>query len=427
MSATTAYPAGMRPWLMWGLGALFFFTMYIARVSPGVMSIPLMEDFQVSAFALGSLSAFFFYPYVIMQVPVGLLVDRFSTRWLLTAMVLLCALACYLFGSATSLTMASASRFVLGFSAAFGFVGALKLASVWFSPHRFGLLAGLTQAIGMLGAAIGQNYVAVGVETIGWRSTLYVIGGALAVLAVIIALFVRDYPPQHEARSPSARTSGRDILRSMGKVFANPQTWINGLCAGLIYAPTAAFAELWGNSFLTRAYGLDLTSAAWCIGLIFIGWGIGGPLMGWLSDTWGRRRPFMWFSAASCCVLLTVILYVPELPLFLLYTCLFAFGMLNAGVVVAYAVAGEINSRRVAGTSLGVANMLSIIIGAAYQPLVGWLLDLSRGGALVTDTAVYTVENYRWAFLILPLSLVAAFISIFFIKETYCEPLESVK
>lgn len=423
---TSPYPSGIRPWMMWGLGALFFFTMYIARVSPGVMTIPLMEDFQVTAFEFSIFSLFFFCPYVIMQIPVGVLVDKFSTRWLLTAMILLCAFACYLFGNSSQWAMACFSRLVMGFSAAFGFVSALKLASVWLPPQRFGLLAGLTQALGMLGASIGQQVIATSLPIMGWRNTLFMIGAALVILAMIVAIFVRDYPKNQQTHHPRPSQSWKDIGQGVMRVFVNRQTWINGLYLGLLYAPMATFAELWGNSFLIRVYGMDLESAALGIALIFIGWGIGGPIMGGLSDYFRRRRPFMWFSASASCVIMTIILYIPNLPISVLYTLLFTFGLSNPGVVVAYAVAGEINPHRVAGTSLGVANMLTIIIGALmFQPIVGKLMDISRGDALLADVAVYTAQDYYTALSILPVSLVLAFIAVFFIKETRCETLES--
>src|SRR5688572_11451641 len=138
------------PWIVWGLAAAFFFSEYFARVAPGVMVPDLMRDFKVTALTLGSLSAFFYYAYVGMQVPVGILVDRFGPHRLLTVATVLCSAGCLLFASAQSVSLAEAGRFLMGFGASFAFVGTLKLAAVWFPASQFGLLAGLTQALGML-------------------------------------------------------------------------------------------------------------------------------------------------------------------------------------------------------------------------------------------------------------------------------------
>jgi len=142
-------------WLIWGLAAGFFFIEYIARVAPSVMVPDLMSAFSVDATHLGTLSAFMLFAYVAMQIPVGTLVDRFGPHKLLTAMALLCGLACILFSNTHQIIFAELARLLTGISAAFAFVGALKLASTWFPSSRFGLLAGATQALGMLGAFVG--------------------------------------------------------------------------------------------------------------------------------------------------------------------------------------------------------------------------------------------------------------------------------
>lgn len=408
------------PWMMWGLPALFFFSMYIGRVSPGVMASELMRDFSVNAFALGTLSAFFFYPYVLMQIPVGVLVDRFGVRRLITLMLFLSAIATYVFGSTTSIGMAQAARFLFGFSASFAFVGSLKLGSNWFPPRRLGLLAGLTQMLGMLGAACGQRPVAYSIDAIGWRATEQSLAIVFLVLGVLVFLLVRDRPSTAVDYTVSEPVKGAELFRGFTQVMANPQTWFNGFFVGLLFAPTGAFAELWGNEFLKQTYGFSLETTSWGVGLIFLGWGVGSPLIGLLSDRMGARRPLMWLSAALSTILMLVILYVPDLPQSLLFTLLFLFGVSNTGVSVGYAVASEINPAAVAGTSIGISNMWSIIIGAGFQPVIGWLIDFHSSGDIVDGLPVYTAQDYRFAMASLPICLLLAFISVFFIKETHC-------
>lgn len=416
------YHRSFTPWLMWGLGASYFFIMYIARVSPGVMSFELMQDFHVNALELGSLVAFFYFPYVAMQIPVGIIIDKFGPRLVLPITLTLCCIAALLFSQAQSLSSASISRLLLGFGSSFAFVGALKLASTWFPPHRIGLLAGLTQAIGMLGASVGEHPVAVSVSTIGWRNSVLWMSGLFIILAIIIRLVVKD-KPDHSHFEPLHNEENQTIWKGVRSVLGNPQSWIGGIFAGLLFAPTAAFAELWGNSFLRTTYGLSMETAAFGVGLIFIGWGIGGPLMGWISDKVGKRKPFMFLSAALCCVFLTAALYL-HLPKPLLYTCLFLYGITNTGVILAYALVAETNQRRLAGTSLGVANMLSIMLGTLFQPLIGWFLDVLGGMTIVNNLPQYESGDFQIAMTILPLCLLMGFFLAFFIKETYCKPYE---
>lgn len=423
-SSNSSLRVSFYPWLVWGLSAAFFFAEYFARVSPSVMVPQLMSAFQVTALGIGSMSAFFYYAYVSMQIPVGALVDRFGPHRLLTVMAALCAVSCFLFATAHNLGAAHLARFIMGFTAAFAFVGALKLATLWFPPQRFGLLAGLTQALGMLGAAVGGGPLALIVSSMGWRNTMWLIGGILLVLAILIGLLVRDRSPQS---SPHVRhlANTQELWRGFQLVMRNPQSWLNALFVGLLYAPTAAFAELWGVSFLVRTHGLSTEVAASAISSIFIGWAIGGPITGWISDQIQRRRPILLFSIAASLIFMSLVLYLPHLSVPVLFLLLFLYGVSNTGVATSYAVAAEINPRHVAGTSMAFANMASVLIGAAFQPIIGWFLDLQWHGKMLNGVPYYSAQNFRIAMAALPLCLTLGLIAVLFVKETHCRIIEN--
>ncbi len=412
--------ASIRGWMIWLLGALFFFSMYIPRVATGVIASNLMQDFAVSAGAIGTLTAFYFYAYLIMQVPVGMLVDRFNPRILLTIMIILCGISCVLFAKAESLGLAELSRALLGFSAAFAFVGALKLAAEWLPFRTMGLLTGLTQSLGMLGAMVGEHPIAVSVATFGWRNTYLGMAAMFFILATAFYLIVKN-PIKKQHLSCQQDLSPKTTLWQEAKaVFANPQSWIIGLYAGFLFAPTAAFAEQWGNFYLQIKYGFQ--DGALGISLIFAGWAITGPVIGWLSSKMGRRKPLMLISALLSLLLFSSILYLPvtKNTLFML---MFLFGVCNTGLVLAYASATEINSRRVAGTSLAIANMMSILIGALFQPLIGFLMDFFA--TLNPTSNGYNSTDLQYAMTILPGCLLIALFLVPFIRETYGKPLES--
>lgn len=407
------------PWLIWSLGAAFFFSEYITRVSLGVMAPPLMEFFHVTALSFGTLSACFTLAYVGMQIPVGGLVDRFGPHRLLMLTTGACALGCFLFATSQVLWVAQLARFIMGFSAAFAFVGTLKLATVWFPAHRFGFLAGLTQAIGMLGAAVGEGPSSFGVSLMGWRNTTLVMGSVLFILALLIGLLVRDHPESEVQEKHRVNSSG-ELWHGFVTILKNPQTWHNGIYVGLLYAPTAAFAELWGPSFLVRTYGLSEHVAASAVGAIFMGWAVGGPITGWISDAMRRRKPMMIASAIASLTFLSCALYIPGLPVPLLFVLLFLYGVANTGVGTAYAVAGEINPKPVAGLSMSFANMTSVLVGAMFQPIIGWFLDLQWQGEMVNNAPFYTAHAFRVAMLALPICLLIATLFAFFVRETHC-------
>ncbi len=401
------------PWLIWGLAASFFFLEYIVRVAPSVMVPDLMLTFSASALAIGSLSAWFLYPYIAMQIPVGLLVDRYGPHRILTLMVCLCALGCLVYAIAPYLWVADLGRFMMGFSAAFAFVSALKLASLWFPPQRFALLAGLTQAVGMLGATLGEGPMSFLVAGYGWRHAMMIFTFIFLFLALLIGLLVRDAPSQTKTDREPSETEPKHLLVALKVVFANPQSWVNAACAGLIYGPTAVFAELWGVSFLVHAYGLGPHVAAEAISTIFLGWVVGGPLMGWLVAHLRYPRLCMIFSALSGLVIFLILLLAPSLPTWLIFVLMFIYGLTNTGLIVVYAIAGEINPRQYAGTSLALTNMASVIVGAILQPVIGYLIDLSWNGvSLSNGLPAYDRMDYCLALIPLPVCLLLAVVAI---------------
>ncbi|MFC3908856.1 MFS transporter [Legionella dresdenensis] len=411
-------------WLVWGLATAFYFSDYLARVAPGVMHRSLQIDFGINEVGFGILTASFYVPYIIMQIPVGLTVDRLSIRAILTVMSLVTAFGCVVFGLADGLLMASVGRMLIGFSAAFAFVSSLRLATSWFPPAMLGLLAGLTQALGMLGAAAGEAPVSFLVAKVGWRHSMLIIAFLFIALAGLLYQFVQDKPGSK--RREIHTENHVSILRSLRIVLSHRQTWINALYAGFLFGPTAVIGEAIGPAYLQFGRGLSAHSAACATGLIFIGWGISGPLSGWLSDRMGYRKPLMIVSALCGVLLTSIFVFYPSFGTWTAYCIFFMFGLTNTGVGIAYAVSTEIHPRNVIGTSIAFTNMLSILIGASLQPIVGWLVDLTAGGR------AYNVESlllgdFQAGLKLLPLCSLIALILALAVKETHCKPLNEAQ
>lgn len=409
-------------WLIWGLAAAFYFSEYLARVAPGVMHQFLQIDFGINEARFGILTASFYIPYVLMQIPVGLTVDRLSIRGLLTSMSLMTAFGCCVFGLADSLFIAAVGRMLIGFSAAFAFVCALRLATSWFPPTMLGLLAGLTQALGMLGASAGEAPVSFLVAQVGWRHSMLIIAFLFIVLACLLYQFIKDKP--EESRQNALPVNHMSILHSLKIILSCKQTWFNALYAGFLFGPTAVIGEAIGPAYLQFGRGLGAHAAAFATGLIFIGWGIGGPLTGWLSDKIGRRKPFMVGSAAFGMIFTSLFVFYPNLSQNSAYLLFFAFGLTNTGVAIAYAVSTELHNRNVVGTAIAFTNMTSIFIGASLQPLVGRLVDLVAGSRSY-DVKALVLTDFQAGLKILPLCSFIALVLALAVKETYCKPTKS--
>jgi sugar phosphate permease len=419
MTTDTFRRASVWPWFICGLGALFYCYEYFLRISPSVMTRELMSAYQLTGAQVGNLSAFYYHAYVPMQILVGLLMDRYGPRRLLTLACLFCAVGTYLFAGNFGLGVAEFGRFLVGFGSAFAFVGALKLATIWLPPNRFALVSGIILCLGMLGAMMGDVLLRKMVDACGWQSTIYVAAGAGVLLSLVIFSMVRDSSPASENHHIHV-ISFRNVLRGLRLALKNPQIWFNAFVGFLLYVSLSAFAELWGIPYLEQAHHLAKDDAAYANSMIFLGWAIGGPFWGWFSDTIRRRVLPMRIASILAVALVCVLLYVPGLSLVSIYALLLIFGLLSSVQILIFAICHEASQMKVAGTVIALTNMVVMVGGSIFQPIVGKLLDSQWTGILNDGARLYSNHAYQLALSVIPICIFTAIIVTFFIKETYC-------
>lgn len=409
-----------RIWLIWALGATFYFYEFFLQVSPSVMVPELMQAFSVTAESLGLLVGIYFYAYAPMQIPVGLLVDTYGPRRLLTFATALCAVSSLAFGSADSLMVAQMARLSMGFGSAFAVIGTFKLAATWFPVERFAFLTGLTLTLGMTGAMGGGVIMAYLVAQLHWRGSMILMGSIGLILAALIWLVVRDKTGDVEDDAvPISLYAG--FFRKLKQVIKSRQTWMASVWGGLLFASTPAFGGLWGVPFIKELYDLERPAAAKMVSLLFIGWAVGAPIFGWFSGRIRKRKPPLFISATGALVLMSTILYVSDIPITMMCVLLFGFGFFTSAFLPVFSIVREINPQYTSATALGFANTLNSAGAAALQPLIGLMLDANWSGGLVDGIRYYSVHDFRVALSILPVLLTISLLLLPFVRETNCE------
>lgn len=407
-------------WLVCSLGALFYCYEFYLRIAPSVMKDQLEAFYHIQAGGFGHLVAYYAYAYAPMQLFVGLLMDRYGPRRLLTMACACCGLGSLLFGLGAPFAWAELGRFLIGFGSAFAFVGALKLATIWLPPRYFGFVSGGVTCLGMVGAIIGDSTLARLVSHMGWQNAMLIAGGCGLVLAVLIAVIVRDQCDERytKAYRKQNKVTLKQILLEAGNALKFWQLWIVGIMGLCLYMPLSVLASVWGPSFIHRAYDVSQQSASDINAMIFLGWAIGGPLIGMLSDYSHRRKLWLFWGSACSAGLAAVFLYV-KLPIIALYPLLLVFGICNSVEVLVFAVARESFAPKIGGTVLALVNMFVMVSGMIFQPLTGSILQDLGHGIQSTDHTIYPAGDYRLALSVIVIGLVLSAILSLTIKESY--------
>lgn len=405
------------PWIFWLIAAAYFFFDYVQQVAPSAMGHALLKSFDANAVTIGAIAAAYYYSYAIMQIPVGLLVDRFGPRRPLTIASLIAALMCYLFSISDTPFHAELARFFLGAVTGFSFVSCLKLVSLWFPQRVVGLLTGLTNTVAMIGAITAEAPLTKLVSIYGWRETMVFMSAIYIILAVLIFLIIREH--ERIETSQSFKTNLQEAWQHLKMVVKNRESWFVGIYAATINTPFAAFAALWGVPYLQKAYGIDADLAATIISMIFFGAIFGSIFWGWFSDLIKKRLLPMFIAASCSAVLLAFILYLHHLPIWLLFTIIFLLGFSASGNILAYAIGIDIRPPHAAGVSLGFVNTWLIAGAAISESIVSSILQLLHPAEHMT-TFVYSEVEYTTALSFVLICLIVAVISIFFLKETHC-------
>ena len=424
MSETKSSPqknsrtSSLKPWIVWGLGCLFYFYEFLLQVSPSVMSNELMRDFAITGHTLGILTGIYFYSYAAMQLPGGLLMDYFGPRRLLTLATTICAISTIAFGLTDHLVMACLARLMIGFGSAFAVVGTMKLAANWFRPERFAFLTGLMVTIGMLGAMGGEAPLAILIEYAGWRESMLIMGSAGLILAVFIFIIAKD--SQHKEVTVHEHHQEESLMSSLFGLIKNKQLWLIAVYGGLMYMATPVFAGLWGVPFLMIKMQVSKATAANYVSLIFVGWAIAGPLWGILSNRIGKRKPPLYMATVGALLCCTFFIYAPIHNAWIIQCALLSFGLFSAGFLPAFSVAKELCSQRYVATGLSFMNMMNMVGVALAQPVIGYILDFLWEGEMNGTVRAYSLSSYTIALSSLPVAMLISLALLPRVRETYC-------
>lgn len=391
----------------------FYSFAYFARVEPGALIHDLMTEFSLNASEIGTIvSTAAYVPYVAMQIPGGILTDKFGLRKLITTCSLSCAIGMFIFGMAQSSWQLALGRFLIGLSATTAFLSCGKAATQLFDKSKYGFFMGLAMFLGCVGGILGTNLSSNLAPIFGWRQfTCYV-----AVIGVIISilsyLFIKIPVKENKTNNNS------NILEGIKILVKNKYVWLIGVYGLVSYLPLSAIAELWGIPFMQHRFNASVQEATICSAVILLSFGIGSIVSDNVAKKLNSYKKTIILFLILSLISFVIAFYNNSINYI---TCLIFLGLggFFAGCnTLSFPFCYELVPQEYAGTSTGFTNTMVMVNCIIFPPLLGKLLDIFRDGRVNSDgSPLYSLEDYRKAFLFIIFSLVIAIISVVFVKE----------
>ena len=435
LNATVEVPKDMKPsrfsviqpWLVCFSAALFFFFEFMQVNMFNAMDPYFIRAFNISTTELGTLSAAYFMTNVFFLLPAGIILDRVSTRKLIVVAMIACVGSTYLFSLSTALWQAEVCRLITGIGGAFCLLSCVKLASRWFPPHKLAFVVGLIVTFAMVGGMIAQTPFAIAINHFGWRDTLALNSGLGAVMLVVIAIFVKDFPPGQEKLDSSQhhQLHEKGFWWSLRKVTGSLQTWLGGIYASLINIPIFILGATWGSMFLVQVHNFSRDQSTMITSMIFLGMIFGSPFFGWISDHLLRRKMPMIIGALLSIVSMLAIMFVPSNNFWLFMLMFLVLGFVIGSQIIAYPLVAESNPASLTGTAEGMASVL-IMSGGFMIPLFPLLLNVDWAHVYHNRIPFYSSASYHLGLWIMPIGFVIALLASLLIRETRCKSYEQM-
>lgn len=393
--------------IAWLITAVYYFYQYMLRSAPAVMMPQLSEAFGLTAMGVASMVGLFYYGYSPFSLVAGVALDRWGPRKVVPIGAAAVGVGALMFATGNN-EMASAGRLLQGAGGVFALVGAAYIAMKNFPASKAATLIGATQMFGMAGGSAGQFMVGPAISSgMPWSRFWMVMGCiGIGISVVLLVLLPRQQAASQEGNWVS------EAGRSLKTVFGNPQSILCGMIAGLLFIPTTIFDMVWGVRYLQEAHGFDYGAAVMRSAMVPLGWIIGCPLLGLISDRIGRRKPVIIGGAVTLLACLAWILFGPAdlLPPYLLGLIT---GLASGAAMLPYTVIKEANPPQMSGTSTGVINFINFTFSALLGPVFANLLLRASGGA-----AEMELGHYQAAFQPLLFGVALAIALTFFLRET---------
>ncbi|WHQ46579.1 MAG: MFS transporter [Candidatus Midichloria sp.] len=393
-TVSISFLVSKRPYITWIAAAVFYFYQYILRVSPGMMIDDIRSSFSIRAEEFATLGSIYLIFYSLLQIPLGILIDKFGVKKILSLSIIFCITGSFIASIAPNFLVMQFSRAIIGSGSAAAFLISLKIVADNFSPGRRGFLMGTTLTLGTVGALFSGQIVVILLQEFHWRY-IWQFASLLGLGVLFLSLiFIPAKQEKVYKNIPNVKHS-KNVLLEVIQVMKDKNVILYSVLAVGLYTPLAAVADLWGTAFISTKFGFDMGCTIQITMMLYLGLAIGSIVLPWFFERNLLLNTGIRWSAFIILIAFAIVLYGPKISIFSLTTLLIIIGVFCGSEMICFTAALRYANENNSGEIIGVVNTLNMLGGALLQQLIGYLLDMNWDGVVdQCGLRVYSMQDF---------------------------------
>jgi predicted MFS family arabinose efflux permease len=385
--------------LLWSLANLFFAFQFILRLSAGILREDIIQKFAVDAASFGTLAGYYYIGYSSAQIPLGIMLDRLSFRFVTSVAIATSAVGTMMFVTANDWNLLLFGRFLIGAGSGVAFLSVAKIIKIHFDEKFHSMLIGLSFSFGLIGAVFGSTPMKLLFEHFGYDYTfnvLTIIGFALAAMMLIFGKL--------ENNDESTHATAGDTAKAIFKLISNPTIILIGISGGLMVGALEGFADVWAIPFFNQAFHMTATQSTTITSFVYVGMCFGGPVLALAAGLLRSANLMIFLTGVLTIAIFIILFYLPPLSFIMSAVLMFTLGILCCYQVLVFTVVSSQVEASSAGLAIAVTNCINMSFGHFFHTTIGNAFQASWDGSLSeTGNALYNIDNFIYALAIIPI------------------------
>ncbi|MDJ1407646.1 MAG: MFS transporter [Candidatus Midichloria sp.] len=393
-TVSISFLVSKRPYIPWIAATVFYFYQYMLRVSPGMMIEDIRSSFSIKAKEFATLGSIYLIFYSLLQIPLGILIDKFGVKKILSLSIVFCIIGSFIASIAPNFLIMQFSRAIIGAGSAAAFIVSLKIVADNFSPGKRGFLMGTTLTLGTVGALFSGQIVVILLQEFHWRY-IWQFASVLGISILFLSLIFIPAKQEKVYKNISDAKHSRNVLLEIIQVMKDKNIILYSVLAVGLYTPLAAVADLWGGAFINTKFGFSMGCSTQLNMMLYLGLAVGSILLPWFFERNLLLNTGIRWSAFIMLVAFAIVLYGPKMSIFNLTALLLIIGVFCGSEMICFTAALRYANENNSGEIIGVVNTLNMLGGALLQQLIGYLLDMDWDGVVdQSGLRVYSLQDF---------------------------------